>query len=217
MKYTLAINMAMTLDGKVMRPDGKWYGLSSRKDKARMDVYRSEVEILFLGKNSIQNDNPVIHLRYVDKEPPLPVVLIRRGSLDSSKRVFHTNQKPILYCTKINQKELIESLGDLAMIECMGENDLDVELVLQDLIKKGYTRFLLEGGPTLNSAFFQKNLVNKIYLTLVPYLIGQSNLLGILHQEFPFPQFDKKKWKLVKCEPIEDEVFLCYERMDLRE
>ncbi|EMO30501.1 hypothetical protein LEP1GSC170_4253 [Leptospira interrogans serovar Bataviae str. HAI135] len=27
--------MAMTLDGKVSRPDGKWYGLSSRNDKKK--------------------------------------------------------------------------------------------------------------------------------------------------------------------------------------
>ncbi len=214
MKYTLAINMAMTLDGKVMRPDGKWYGLSSRKDKARMDVYRSEAEVLFLGKNSIQNDNPVVHLRYVDQKPPLPVILIRSGNLDSSKRVFHTNQKPILYCTKKNKEDLIQSLGELAQIECIGENDLDVEFVLKDLLQKGYTRFLLEGGPTLNSAFFQKGLVNKIYLTIVPFLIGQSNLLGIINQEMPLPHFDEKKWKLIQCEPVEDEIFLCYEKID---
>ena len=79
--YTLSINMAMTIDGKVERPDGKWYGLSSRADKARMDLYRSQNEILLLGKNSIINDNPIIHLRYVEGEEPLPVILIRKGTI----------------------------------------------------------------------------------------------------------------------------------------
>ena len=49
-KFQLSINMAMTLDGKVARPDGKWYGLSSRNDKKRMDLIRSQADALILGK-----------------------------------------------------------------------------------------------------------------------------------------------------------------------
>ena len=63
MKFQLAINMAMTLDGKVARPDGKWYGLSSRQDKRQMDRIRSQADALILGKNSLINDDPVIKLR----------------------------------------------------------------------------------------------------------------------------------------------------------
>ncbi|EMF45079.1 riboflavin biosynthesis protein RibD C-terminal domain protein [Leptospira interrogans serovar Lora str. TE 1992] len=46
----VSVNMAMTLDGKVSRPDGRWYGLSSRNDKKRMDEIRSKAEVLILGK-----------------------------------------------------------------------------------------------------------------------------------------------------------------------
>ncbi|HMZ61570.1 MAG TPA: dihydrofolate reductase family protein, partial [Leptospiraceae bacterium] len=45
-EYVLSVNMAMTIDGKTARPDGKWYGLSSRNDKIRMDKYRSEADAL---------------------------------------------------------------------------------------------------------------------------------------------------------------------------
>lgn len=85
----VSVNMAMTLDGKVSRPDGRWYGLSSRNDKKRMDEIRSKAEVLILGKNSILNDDPVVHLRYVDNvQDPRPVILVRSGTIPKDKKVF---------------------------------------------------------------------------------------------------------------------------------
>ena len=86
MKFQLAINMAMTLDGKVARPDGKWYGLSSRQDKRQMDRIRSQADALILGKNSLINDDPVIKLRYVEGKDPLPVILLRKGIVSKTKK-----------------------------------------------------------------------------------------------------------------------------------
>ena len=94
------INMAMSLDGKVARPDGKWYGLSSKEDRIQMDIYRSEVEVLILGKNSIQNDDPNVHIRYLKNcKSPRPVLLIRKGILSKEKKIFQfaeENLVPIL-------------------------------------------------------------------------------------------------------------------------
>jgi riboflavin biosynthesis pyrimidine reductase len=80
--------MAMTLDGKVARPDGKWYGLSSRQDKRQMDRIRSQADALILGKNSLINDDPVIKLRYVEGKDPLPVILLRKGIVSKNRKVF---------------------------------------------------------------------------------------------------------------------------------
>ena len=71
--------MAMTIDGKVERPDGKWYGLSSKNDKAKMDFYRSQYEVLILGKKLE----------------------------DGSKRLFACNLKTVIHSprTKNNSQE----------------------------------------------------------------------------------------------------------------
>ena len=212
--YTLSINMAMTIDGKVERPDGKWYGLSSRADKARMDMYRSQNEILLLGKNSIINDNPVIHLRYVDGEEPLPVILIRKGTLPETNYIFtKSKKKPLILTTSTCFSEISQNLHTLANIEIIGENDISPKDVVQFLLDKGYSRILLEGGPTLNDSFFRNNLVTTIYLTIVPFLIGQKNLSGISSGISNLHGFDAKKWKLEKVEQIQDELFLKYEKI----
>ena len=209
MNYTLSINMAMTLDGKVARPDGKWYGLSSREDKKRMDFLRSQADALILGKNSILNDDPVIHLRYVDGEEPTPIILLRKGILPKTKKVFtHTKKKPIVFCLEENFSEVKSELSDVAEIFVFPE--LEPSLVLKKLVELGFKIILLEGGPTLNDSFFRAGLINKINLTIVPFLIGAKNLPSIVTGNVAYENFDLEKWELIHFEKNGNELFLTY-------
>lgn len=213
MSFQLAINMAMTLDGKVARPDGKWYGLSSRDDKKRMDYYRSESDALILGKNSLLNDDPVIKLRYVEGKDPLPVILLRKGIIPKTKKVFsHTTVRPLVICLRDNENSVREELGEVAEILFLEGNDILPADVITILKKRNLNRVLLEGGPTLNYAFQKAGLIDVINLTVVPFLIGKKNLPSIVDGEFEFPNFAEEKWNLTHCEKIGNEVFLRYER-----
>ena len=212
-KFILSINMAMTLDGKVERPDGKWYGLSSREDKRRMDRYRSESEVLILGKNSILNDNPIIHLRYETGNEPQPVILVRNGNIPDDRHVFrHSKVKPILLTTKKNVTNLSPSLESLSKIVVLGESDFSAGDVVHYLCESNYSSGLLEGGPTLNAAFFREDLVSVIYITVTPFLIGKSSLLSICNNPVELDNFENKKWILEKVEQIQNEIFLKYKK-----
>ncbi|EPG74392.1 riboflavin biosynthesis protein RibD C-terminal domain protein [Leptospira fainei serovar Hurstbridge str. BUT 6] len=204
----------MTLDGKVSRPDGKWYGLSSRNDKKRMDEIRAVSDGLILGKNSLVNDDPVTHLRYVDqKAEPRPILLVRNGTLPENRKVFQNSQKkPLLFCTKRNESMIRSNLSDLSEIIVLGDDDIDAESVMQKLSDLEFKNILLEGGPRLNDSFFRKNLIQRIYLTIVPFLIGQSGLPSIADGKLAYPSFDSARWKLTSCERKEDEVFLVYDK-----
>ncbi|EQA35268.1 riboflavin biosynthesis protein RibD C-terminal domain protein [Leptospira inadai serovar Lyme str. 10] len=210
----LSVNMAMTLDGKVSRPDGKWYGLSSRNDKKRMDEIRAISDGLILGKNSLVNDDPVTRLRYVDQEgEPRPILLVRNGTLPEDRNVFqNSRKKPLLFCTKRNESLIRSNLSELAEIMVLGDDDIDAKSVMQTLYDLEFKNILLEGGPRLNDSFFRKNLIRRIYLTIVPFLIGQSNLPSLADGKLAYPSFDNDQWKLVSCEQQEDEVFLVYDK-----
>ena len=211
--FHLSVNMAMTLDGKVERPDGKWYGLSSRSDKSRMDHYRSLSDALILGKNSIINDNPVIHLRYAEGNDPKPILLLRKGTLPTNRNVFqYTKNKPIILTTEENYPFIESTLKPLAEIITIGKNTFNAGDVVDFLKSRQFRNALLEGGPTLNDGFFRENLVDTLYLTIVPFLIGKSNLLSINNGLEPIPNFDKTKWHLESTEQIQDEIFLKYSK-----
>lgn len=213
MHFQLAINMAMTLDGKVARPDGKWYGLSSRNDKKRMDLLRSESDALILGKNSLINDDPVIQLRFVDGKNPLPVILLRKGFVPKTKKVFHKQDvRPLVICLSSNEEIVKTELNEVAEILVLEENDIYPQEVISILKKRNLFRILLEGGPSLNYTFQKAGLITVINLTIVPYLIGMKNLPSIVDGDFAFTEFASEKWALTHFEKINNEVFLRYEK-----
>lgn len=206
--------MAMTLDGKVERPDGKWYGLSSREDKRRMDLYRSNHEVLILGKNSVLNDNPVTHLRYASGEEPQPVILLRTGTLPVERNLFrHTKKKPFLLTTRENIQKIESELNSVSIIKILGDKDFLPGDVIRFLMNEGFQSGLLEGGPTLNAAFLQDDLVDSLYLTIIPFLIGKSSLKSICNFEEELSGFDSRFWKLENAEQIQNEIFCKYTRI----
>ena len=214
MNYELAINMAMTLDGKVARPDGKWYGLCSKKDRTLMDVYRSEAEVLIVGKNSIVNDNPIVKVTYIESaKSPKPVILIRNGTIPVKRNIFTNLQnKPLIFCLQTNCQEVTTTLEPYADIHILEGNTIDPKQVVAKLLEMGYSKILLEGGPKLNYSFFQEDLINKIHVTIVPYLIGMKTLPALLDGNNPLNQFDKNKWKLETVQRSNNEIFLTYSK-----
>ncbi|MDF3821003.1 RibD family protein [Leptospira sp. 96542] len=210
----LSINMAMTLDGKVVRPDGRWYGLTSQEDKNQMDVYRSQSDALLVGKNSILNDNPIVRIRSIPNVlNPRPVILIRKGTLPPNKHVFEESDHiPLIICTKNNLKEIKTNLENKAEIFALDADEIDPKKVTGILKRKGYKNVILEGGPKLNYSFIEAGLVDRIYLTIVPYLIGKNGLAGIVDHSTELPDFDKNNWTLKGSQARGNELFLIYEK-----
>lgn len=214
--YILSINMAMTLDGKVARPDGRWYGISSQADKIQMDAIRSQHEILIVGKNSIINDDPVLSIRYTPSEKSIrPVLIVRNGEIPLNRKIFNmkANELPIIICSDENFEYFSKSLGTRAEIIRLQKNLIDPVNVLDKIMGLGYKTILLEGGPTLNYSFFQSELVNRIYLTIVPFLFGKKSLPTIVNGEIEFLNFDQKKWELIEVNKVANEVFLVYNKL----
>ena len=206
--------MAMTLDGKVIRPDGRWYGLSSKNDKIKMDEIRSKADILITGKNSIVQDDPVVKIRYNSCKSPRVCILHNKGELPKNRNVFtDIDIKPIIFCNGENYKKTKDEFDLLADIYYKkNTNYTKPKDILEKLSLLGYKNFLLEGGPKLNYSFLKEDLVDRIYLTLVPFLIGKKNLFSICEGEKELSFFDRKKWTLKSYKAIEDEVFLIYDK-----
>lgn len=210
----LKVNMAMTLDGKVMRPEGKWYGLTSAEDRLRMDLYRREAQVLILGRNSVVNDDPVVVPRNLQpgERPPLPVLICRHALPPADRRIFRQAIVRPLLLIAADLDRGLDELARVCDIEILSPADLTPSGVLQFLATRSFERALLEGGPRLNYSFFREDLVDFLYLTVVPYVIGQRTLPAILDGEEPLPDFDRPAWELIRTEQVAGEIFLQYRR-----
>ena len=226
----ISLNMAMTLDGKVARPDGRWHGISSPRDRARMDEIRGEHQAIIAGKNSVLNDDP--NLLPAGENPPLPILLARGSLYPLDRRVFNQSRVPPLVLINRTLREnprwesadtggngdpsdsvdyfrRLENVADVLWLE---HADFHPERLFALLGNRGLDRILLETGPVFNYPVVQKDLLDVLYLTLTPFLFGQPDLPGIVDGPGPLPGFDRKLWRLERAEPIEEEVFLKYRR-----
>lgn len=205
--------MAMTLDGKVSRPDGKWYGLNTISDKKKMDTIRAKADAIIVGKSSILNDDPVVTIRYTYcPKPPRPIILLQKSTLPKNRKIFSTN--PIIFCTVQNYSKIQDELGDVSEIHCISDSSaISPILVIEKLVGLNYQKILLEGGPKLNYSFLAEDLVDKLYVTIVPFIIGKNTLPAIVDGSSEFTNFDKKKWKLISVEKEKEEIFLEYEKI----
>ncbi len=207
-KPHLSVNMAMTLDGKVMLPDGTWHGLTSPVDRQTMDLYRSRAQALIVGRNSVEKDNPVFALK--DGSPgPRPIMICRSRLPVPGLRFFQHD--PIIYVppalTDSDEASQLSQACEIAALD-----DPSPAAVLDDLYERGFSTVLLEGGPGLNSGFFFADLVDCLYLTIVPFVLGDSHLPGIVDADTCIPDFTQRNWKLERCEKIGNEVFTEYHR-----
>ena len=86
-----------------------------------------------------------------------------------------------------------------------GKEEIDINYVLKRLKNEfGMNKILLEGGPTINSSFFNKNLVDKIILYQVP-------LLGNKNDSQVFGEINMKELSLMSVEMLDDKQTLIFQ------
>ena len=86
-----------------------------------------------------------------------------------------------------------------------GKEEIDINYALKRLKNEfGMNKILLEGGPTINSSFFNKNLVDKIILYQVP-------LLGNKNDSQVFGEINMKELSLLSVEMLDDKQTLMFQ------
>ncbi len=220
----ISLNMAMTLDGKVARPDGRWYGISSPHDRVRMDEIRNRHDAVVGGKNSLLNDNP--NLVAQGDFCPVPVLLARTYLFPLDLRVLNqTRVRPLLLAHEALRSSpqvhgqpiqdgalFLRELEARADILWLDKETFTPVRLFALLRARGFDRILLETGPGFNEAVFRADLLDTLYLTLCPFIFGQGDLPGLLSGARPLPDFDQPRWQVSEVRQVGREVFLTYER-----
>lgn len=87
----------------------------------------------------------------------------------------------------------------------------DLKKLVKDLKDRGYTNILVEGGPTLLGSFLKEDLIDEVFLTLAPKIIGneKSSTLTLVEGVL-FPPEAIINLSLLSIIRIEDELFLRY-------
>jgi 2,5-diamino-6-(ribosylamino)-4(3H)-pyrimidinone 5'-phosphate reductase len=201
----LALNMVATVDGRAAL-NGSAVGIGSPADKHLMRELRAEADVVLHGAGTVRADplsarvpHDMIAARLAAglTEQPLGAIVTRSGNLPSEHPYYES--PTVIYV--VGDHDVPASPGSQQAFDVLRKRvrNPTVEIkhittvsdLCQDLRARGVRRVLCEGGPTLNTALFKANLVDEIFLTIAPKLLGgeepltivKGASLGVIHLE----------------------------------
>jgi 2,5-diamino-6-(ribosylamino)-4(3H)-pyrimidinone 5'-phosphate reductase len=217
--YTV-INAIGTLDGRGA-VGGKSTPIGSEVDHCLMRNIRASVDAVLVGAGTLRSEDLTLSVdeslarRRRDhglEEQPLSIILTESGNIPTDRKIFRTSGKSdivILAGSQTSQQRLA-TLSEMATVRTITATYTpEPEEILETLAEEfGVRRLLLEGGPSVNHSFLEARLVDELFLTLAPKILGGGP--NSLVEGEPLPQLVTAP-SLVSVYLYDSEVFLRYQ------
>ncbi len=170
------LNSAMSLDGQIGKK-GQQIVFSNRIDNYRVQELRGSVDAVMVDVETIIKDNPDLHAPSAAEKAPVKVVVDKNCEIPLDSKVLEGEDEVIIVVAATATKSRTEKLTKLReRIEVLtsGKNAVNLENLLWTLYERRIRKILLEGGRALNRRMLDEGLVDEIYLTVAPMLIGEG-------------------------------------------
>ena len=149
----VSIKTAMSLDGRVAGAGGGPTTITGAAARAWVGQFRSEVDAVLVGANTVIVDNPALTARDTSgallPNQPLRVVVGGRH-LSTDLKIF----------------------ADVGAGPGIQIREHDPDRILKQLLAQKVQQVLIEGGPTLIAAFVKAGLVDEILWFVAPQFLG---------------------------------------------
>lgn len=212
------VNMAMSADGKITTAAREYPKMTSRRDRDTMDRLRAEADAVLIGAGTLRADNPHLHVRSEAMQEHrrktgaesglLKVVVTGSGNVDpDSRSLADPDEGGIVVAT--TDGATTEALEPRAEIWRLGQERVDLTALVERLAERGVERLLVEGGGEINFQMLELELIDEIYLTLAPTVLGGRDAPTPFDGE-GFSMARQRRLELLDCERHEDELYLRY-------
>jgi len=217
----VSINMAMTADGKITSASREEPAFASRYDKKVMDRLRAEADAVLVGAGTLRADDPPLHVRdpemkshrrSLGKPDGLVNVLVTASAgVDPGSRFFKgdASAQPIVATVLDAPADRLARLAEVAEVWTVGSGRVDLRELLARLAARGIERLLVEGGGELNWGFVRDDLVDELYVTIAPALLGGRDAPTLCEGE-GLKMAEQRRLRLVQADVRDGEIFCHY-------
>ncbi|MDR1992355.1 MAG: 2,5-diamino-6-(ribosylamino)-4(3H)-pyrimidinone 5'-phosphate reductase [Nitrososphaerota archaeon] len=205
----------MSIDGKIA-PDNRngkeFMQFMTARHKEMLHDIRASVDAIVVGVDTVLADNPALTVRYVDGKNPLRIVLDNHAQTPLTAKILDTYQTPTLIATtKQASKEKIMSLKSRNIDVFISSFEVvNLQELLGALKERGVKRVLVEGGAKVRWSFFEANLVDELFVWIMPYVWGGKNAPTLVDGAGFLRASEAKKLKLKSMEQVEGLVILWF-------
>ncbi len=176
------LNMVTTADG-ASHLGGRTLGMGSKGDRMAFSRLREYCDAVLVGAGTVRAErygpprlDPEAQRRRRERGlAPVPqlVVVSRSLNLDPRSRLFSDpTNPPLVFTVEEADPGRRAQLASVAEVQPFGSGQVDLGVALGWLRERGVRWLLCEGGPTLNGHLLAQGLVDELFLTLGPLLVG---------------------------------------------
>jgi 2,5-diamino-6-(ribosylamino)-4(3H)-pyrimidinone 5'-phosphate reductase len=211
--YTIS-NTVASIDGRISVGD-KAYGIGSAVDRIAMRNLRARVDAVMVGAGTLRAEKLSLGLDTTPggSQQPLAIIVAGSGEVPVRKNLIaHEGQDVLVISTEAKAGALNEELSGIAsVLSVPAGRDKNPDLVRAlQWLKQEYRvgRLLVEGGPRLNRALISCGLIDELFLTVAPKLLGGTpdDTRTIIEGSLPLP----KDLRLISIHLASGEIFLRY-------
>jgi riboflavin biosynthesis pyrimidine reductase len=206
----IGLNMVTSLDGRAQR-DGTADDIGDRADRRLMRLLRVAFDAVAIGIGTLRavdgwTDLPAeladVRVRRGRPPQPLGVLIAGAGPIPTDRRWFGTDQPRLVVVGAEGPREVP---GAEVLVAPTPHPEPD--WVAGALRERGIGSVLLEGGPTVNARFHAAGLIDELFWTVGPWLLGGEGLPMLAPEP---PAQVPRPASLVSVHRHRDELFLRY-------
>jgi riboflavin biosynthesis pyrimidine reductase len=176
----LRANMIASLDGAAWWND-RTGPLGDEADRTLFSLLRGLADVVIVGAGTVRVEGygpvrpgPGWDGLRAGRSPVPPLAVVSHSlSLDFDAPIFtEASERTILLTTEAapaSQRSLAAKRADVIVA---GRDSIDFRAAVSELIARGHSRLLCEGGPTVLSQVAEAGLLDELCLTLSPVLLA---------------------------------------------
>jgi len=167
--------LAQSVDGFIASRTGDANYVSGAEDREHLHRLRALVDAVIVGAQTVTADDPQLTTRTVPGPSPVRVIIDPRGRIPRDSRVLTDGRAKTLWCVAAGLGPPPELADQVEVVPLPIEAGLfEPGAVLGILRDRGLGRVLIEGGGRTVSGFLAAGVLDRLYLTTAPILVGDG-------------------------------------------
>ena len=173
----VTFKIAQSLDRLTATAPGRSKWITGPEARRFGHLLRAQYDAILVGIETVIADDPELTCRIpgLEHASPMRVVLDTRGRLSSETKIAKTakNIRTLQFTADPTQASALSKFG-VETIQATRDagGRVDIAAMLTELGRRGVTRLLVEGGATVQTAFLEAGLVDRIELFTAPLVLG---------------------------------------------
>lgn len=211
--------LAMSADGKIAGDDGQ-VTFTSKADYAHLERQVAAADAVLVGAATLRagrtamrvQNSELIESRVQQGKPeqPAQIICTRSARLDPEMPFFRQSIPRWLLTTNAGAQDWeVPTQFDQVLVHETDEQSVDWEPALARLKELGIEKLAVLGGGEIVAALLAADLIDEIYLTVCPLLMGGSERPTLVGGP-GFPVDEAPRLALLNLQQVDQELFLHY-------